>query len=166
MDELSLPVAPPVHDIFRSAHLNTKDWDWPPPGGLEYKIALWYVDILQPEWDLIGTVPSPNEVIEIIDNNTVRVETPYPAYGRNLHYRVYQSFLPGGTIYQFDDGVADRPYIDDEIYYRTPDSFALLSTLDRALNRLESLRGQARGLVAAANEDFPVFEGDDTIIFT
>jgi len=167
LDDLDLPETNAPHDIFRGPSLQTKDWVWPPVSGV-YQLYLFYLDITHPEWVKLGASPTMiYTVVDILENNVVRVDTPFPAFGNQLHYLGYHfdgiPYFPTPGVEYPQDGIADRHYTESsDIYYRTDSSFAILDTLTDAENRKTSLKAEAQSLVDAANETYPTYAGDDT----
>jgi len=168
LEDLDLPEINTPHDLFRGPSLQTKDWQWPAAPGWTHYLYLFYLDITHPEWIKLGASSTLiSEVVEIVENNVLRVDTPFPAFGNRLHYlHYYTDGIPylhvPGTMYP-NDGIADRQYPDDpSIYYRTDSAFAILSDLIAAENRKTSLKLEAQSLVDAANTTYPTYEGDDT----
>lgn len=171
LDDLDLPEVNTPHDIFTGSNLNTKDWVWPPPAGV-YQLHLYYLDITHPEWIKLGAPPSiACDVIDVLAENVIRVDTPFPAFGNSLSYIAFLfTGIPylhvPGTVYP-TDGIADRLYPEEaDLYFRTHSAFAVLNTLTEAENRKTSLKAQAESLVSAANETYPTYEGDDTYDYT
>ena len=157
------------HDTFSGVALETKNWVWPPPPGMEHAIYVSAVQEEHPEWYKLDPAFTTKRVVaEILSENRVRVRTPYPAFGNRMYYKYsYQDPmspdppLPGEML--GNDGVADRNYhAYTSLYFRTHSAFMLFDNLTDAENKKRNLQAEAQSLVDAVNSEYPTYSGDDT----
>lgn len=104
-------------------------------------------------------------------NVVLTVDSPFPAFGRNMQFRIYESDgvtprHPAAGIASPIDGVANRDYTGlSGVYYLATESTVDLGTdIQTALDKQPALESQAQALVDTVNTN-DVFIGTDTEVF-
>lgn len=96
----------------------------------------------------------------------VLADVEFPTYAKDVSFQITEHLVPGNVRASGIDGEVYRHNPAGEMYCRVWEDYTLFEDLTEAINKLESCRAEARGLVKDYERSGTEFEGDTEETFT
>lgn len=96
----------------------------------------------------------------------ILADVEFPTYAKGVTFQVTEHLVPANVRASGTDGEVYRHNPDGEMYCRVGEDYTLFEDLTEAINKLESCRAEALGLVKDYERSGAEFEGDTEETFT
>lgn len=131
--------------------------------------------IIDPIPELWAHTPNPGVVAPFtaqvwatggVGSDYVIADAPFPTFAEGVAFKITEHLVPGNVRATGTDGVTYRHNPNGEMYCRVEEDYTVFTDIIEAINKLESCRSEALGLVKDFERAGTEFVGDTEETFT